>query len=139
MREIAELRRHVRSATSAITGRAERAEAAAELYEHALSRYEEARARGLDHAAAVADTLTDLGDPRELSVEFGRAHRQPLTAGAVAVLALTSVAFLGGLFGFFYLLFSYPSATLPILLAGVGLFLLLGAIAVLTAHLWRHR
>lgn len=139
MREIPELRRHVRRATGTITGRSERAEATAELYEHALSRYEEARAEGLDHAAAVASTLRGLGDPGELSDEFGRAHRQPLTGGAVALLTVVSVVFLGGLVGFFYLLFTYPLATLPILSAGVGLFLLLGLAAALTAHLWRNR
>jgi hypothetical protein len=139
MREIPELRHHVRRATSAITRRAEREEARAELYEHALSRYEDARAEGLDHAAAVAAALAGLGDPDELSGEFERAHRQPLTPGAVTLLILASVAFLGALLGFVLLLFAYQEATAQIVLAGLGLCLALGLGVVLTTHLRRNR
>lgn len=46
MTEVPEIRRYVRRATAAIPASGERADAAAELYEHVLTRFEEAQAEG---------------------------------------------------------------------------------------------
>jgi len=83
----AEFLAHARAATATIADPKERAEAVAELLDHANSRYHEALAAGAAQSAAVAATLAELGDPAEAADDFGRAHRQPITGATIAILA----------------------------------------------------
>jgi len=104
MPEIPELAGYVRTATASIPQRRRRSEAAAELYEHAVSRYEEAVAAGTDHAGAVGIALAQLGDPAEYAHDLERAQRPRLTRAAVAGLVLATLAFFGLLWLIAYLL-----------------------------------
>lgn len=100
--EPAEFVTHARAATAAIADPKERTEAVTELLDHANSRYQEALAAGAEPSAAVAATLAELGDPAEAAADFGRAHRQPITGGAIAILAGVVLGFValsvGGLY-----------------------------------------
>lgn len=90
-----ELRSFTTGATAAITDPRERADAAAELYQHAISRHEELVSAGTEPDAAMTQVLAELGDPSELSRELARAHRQPVTATAVGGLVLVGLVFAG--------------------------------------------
>ncbi len=72
MHEVAELRRYARRAAGPIPAGGERRDAEDELYEHALSLYEDALATGVGHEAAVAAALRELGHPEPLARELGR-------------------------------------------------------------------
>ncbi len=104
MPEIPELAEYSRSATAAIPQRRRRREASAELYEHALSRYEEAVTAGADHADAVRQALAQLGEPADYARDLERAQRPRLTPVAVAGLVLATLAFFGLLWLVAYLL-----------------------------------
>ncbi len=121
MAEIPELRRFARRATASITSAGERTAASEELYEHALSRYEDARAAGLDHTAAIAVVVDGLGDPSALSADLGRAHRQQLTVTATVLLVVAGVAFVGFLWGLIALLVAADEQTGLILLGLLAL------------------
>lgn len=130
--EIGEFRRYAAVATAGIAAPRERAESADELYQHALSRYEEAVAEGADHDAAVAATVAALGDAAQVAGELGQAHRQPLTASAIVLLVAAVIAFLVVLAGLIMLLFAAETnvATITISVAAL-LAAALAAIAVL--------
>lgn len=93
MSDIPELADYARRATAAMVNRRQRREARAELYEHAVTRYEEERAAGADHADAVSACLADLGEPDEFAAELDRANRPRLTPLAVAALVVASLSF----------------------------------------------
>lgn len=93
--ELPELRSFTTTATAAITDPRERADAAAELYQHATSRHEELVTAGAEPHAAMTQTLAELGDPVELSSELARAHRQPVTAAAIGGILLVGLVFAG--------------------------------------------
>ena len=139
MTEVPELRRHARAATSAISVSRERGEAAEELYEHALSQYEEARSTGLEHDAAVREVVAVLGDPTDLARDFGRAHRQPITPATVALLILAVALFFCSLWALVYLLLTYQLSTLEILLAALAICLLPGSVLLVTTLIRRKR
>lgn len=104
MAEIPELAGFARSVTASIPQRRRRREAAAELYEHAVSRYEEAVASGADHAGAVRQALAQLGDPAGYARDLERAQRPRVTWRAAAGIVLATLAFLGLLWLVAYLL-----------------------------------
>lgn len=104
MPEIPELARYARAAAASIPNRRGRRDTRAELYEHAVSRYEEERAAGADHAAAVRATLERLGEPSDYAGELDRAHRARLTPFAVTVLVLATLAFFALLWAIAYTL-----------------------------------
>jgi hypothetical protein len=133
MCEVAELRRYARRATGSIPAGGERKDAEDELYEHALSLYEDALATGVGHEAAVAAALHELGDPEALARDLSRSHRQPLTPLAVVLLVLAAVAFVVFLVGFIVLLLSAAEYTglillgVPVVVVGaVGVIVILG-------------
>lgn len=119
--EIPELRRYAMAASAGITPEGAREDAAEELYQDAVSRYEEAVAGGQEPAQAVQATLRDLGDPWPVARELAKAHRQPLTPLATALLILAGVAFAGFLLAASWLLLSQNGGSIVILLALVAL------------------
>lgn len=134
MSEIPELRRYARRAAGAISAAGERRDTADELYEHALSLYEDHRSSGPSHDQALAAVLNELGHPEPLARDLERAHRQPVTPLAVTLLVLTTVAFLGLLIGFIVLLLSAGEHTGLILL---GALVVVAVAAVVIAALGR--
>lgn len=104
MPEIPELAHYARAAAAAIPNRQARRDTRAELYEHAASRYEEERAAGADHAAAVRATLERLGAPSDYAGDLDRAHRARLTPRALAGLVLATLAFFALLWAIGYTL-----------------------------------
>lgn len=122
--EIPEFRRYAQRATAGIASPRERADAADELYQHALSHYDDIVDGGQDHQSAVTTTLQDLGDPAAVITELGRAHRQPLTPSAIALLVTAVLAFVVFLAGLYALLFAME--------ANVGLLLLWLAALLIT-------
>lgn len=131
MTEIPELRRFARRATASITAAGERAAASDELYEHALSRYEDARAAGQDHSTAVGTAVDGLGDAASLSKDLARAHRQPLTPPSLALLVLAVIGFVGLLWGLIYLLVTEGEHTGAVLLGALTLIVAAGVTIVL--------
>ena len=105
MPEVPELHAFASRATADIAAPTERAGATSELYEHALSAYEEQRASGLAHADAVQVVLAQLGDPSEYRRELAKAHRARLTWRTVLLIGGAAIVFMILLWAFFALLF----------------------------------
>ena len=109
MPEVPELHAFASRATAGIAAPAERAGATSELYEHALSAYEEHRASGLAHDDAVEAALTQLGEPSEYRKDFARAHRARLTPRTVLLIGGAAIVFMILLWAFFALIFGVAS------------------------------
>jgi hypothetical protein len=96
MAEQEALMRYARQATAGISSSTARRAARAELYEHALSRYDEAVAAGSSAEEALRVALDRLGDPAEAQKELRNANRTPLTGKTLALfIAVATLVVLG--------------------------------------------
>lgn len=107
MTGIIAFRRFAEQATAGITAPTERLAAQDELYDHAVSAYEELVADGAGAEEAIERTLAQLGDPKEYRNELAKAHLAPfrprtlllilLLAAVVGVLLIGGYAVLFGI------------------------------------------
>jgi len=111
MPESEELWRYAQQATSVISDDRARRAARAELYEHAVARYEEALADGVTAEEALRGTLARLGDPAEYAADLRRANRSALTprnVGLIVALSLLIAAIvLGGIYLYMWVSYAW--------------------------------
>jgi hypothetical protein len=103
--DIVAFRRFAERAAAGITAPTERLAAQDELYDHAVSAYEELVAEGVGSEEAVQLTLAQLGDPKVYLPELAKAHLAPFRPRTVLLILLLAAVVGGLLIGGYTLLF----------------------------------